>query len=380
MTVVSSITAALAASPNPASIGQKVTFDASASTDVSGPITDYKWDLNGSGKYETDTGSTPTVTTSFASTGAHTVEREGVRRRRQHRHQDAHRERRHDRRQQLRGSDPRHAQPAALLPAGRSDRPDRQRSSRAPPTARSAKSSTGRRARSTATPTRPSTSPARATRARASVGSSGTIPINLSSQSAITVEFWLKWNTYGNDDALAMELTPNYNTNTGGFLVDPNAPQFGGTFGVGIGVGTTRNSVFFAAPERGRVAPLRVRARHDRAGGQRDHPLRRRPEGELPAGRHRHRRRAVRQLHAVPVLARRQLAVRQRLPATTWRSTAAISAKARSTNTSTPTAPTRARRPRSRPPRAPCARARRSPSTPPNRATAKARSPSTNGT
>ena len=41
-------------------MGETVTLNASESTDQ-GTITDYKWDLNGSGKYATDTGATPTV-------------------------------------------------------------------------------------------------------------------------------------------------------------------------------------------------------------------------------------------------------------------------------------------------------------------------------
>ncbi len=31
-------------------------------------------------------------------------------------------------------------------------------------------------------------------------------------KTAITVEFWMKWNGYGNDDDLAMEYTPNFNS------------------------------------------------------------------------------------------------------------------------------------------------------------------------
>ncbi len=56
----------LAVSPNPAQTGQTVNFDASASTDSSG-IVDYRWDLDGSGSFATDTGSTPTVSHSYSS-------------------------------------------------------------------------------------------------------------------------------------------------------------------------------------------------------------------------------------------------------------------------------------------------------------------------
>jgi PKD repeat protein len=58
--------AAIAATPSAPVAGQTVTYDASATThDPSGSIVDYKWDLDGSGNYATDTGTTPTVSTSY---------------------------------------------------------------------------------------------------------------------------------------------------------------------------------------------------------------------------------------------------------------------------------------------------------------------------
>jgi PKD repeat protein len=83
------------------------------------------------------------------------------------------------------------------------------------------------------------------------VNDAASAPLNLSGKSAITVEFWLKWNSYANDDRLAMEFTNNFNEAPGGFLVDPNAPQMGGSFGVGLGIGGSRNNVFFARPTAG---------------------------------------------------------------------------------------------------------------------------------
>ena len=59
-------------SPNPALTGQKVTLNASGSTDQ-GTITDYKWDLDNSGSFATDTGTTPMVSTSFQTPGVHTI-------------------------------------------------------------------------------------------------------------------------------------------------------------------------------------------------------------------------------------------------------------------------------------------------------------------
>ena len=49
-----------------------------------------------------------------------------------------------------------------------------------------------------------------------------------------------------------MEFTPNFNENSGGFLVDPNAGEFGGTFGIGDRQRSEdRNSVFFQRPSAG---------------------------------------------------------------------------------------------------------------------------------
>ena len=61
----------------------------------------------------------------------------------------------------------------------------------------------------------------------------------------------MRWNGFANDDDLAMEYTPNFNSFAGGFLIDPNAPQEEGKFGVAIGNGSARNNVFFARPSAG---------------------------------------------------------------------------------------------------------------------------------
>jgi hypothetical protein len=62
----------------------------------------------------------------------------------------------------------------------------------------------------------------------------------------VTFEFWLNWNAFANDDAVAMELTPNFNNNPGGFLVIPDSSN--GGFGVGLGSGSSRNTAYFARP------------------------------------------------------------------------------------------------------------------------------------
>jgi PKD repeat protein len=59
--------------PNPAQIGETVTFDADASGDSDGSIVKYEWDLDGNGSYETDTGGTDTTTQSYATPGTRTI-------------------------------------------------------------------------------------------------------------------------------------------------------------------------------------------------------------------------------------------------------------------------------------------------------------------
>ena len=46
--------------------GETVQFDASASKDLDGSIVKYEWDLDGNGSYETDTGTTPSASRSYA--------------------------------------------------------------------------------------------------------------------------------------------------------------------------------------------------------------------------------------------------------------------------------------------------------------------------
>ena len=50
--------------PETAHLNQTVTFDASSSADPDGTITKYEWDLDGDGTFETNTGTTKTVTRS----------------------------------------------------------------------------------------------------------------------------------------------------------------------------------------------------------------------------------------------------------------------------------------------------------------------------
>jgi PKD repeat protein len=249
--VVSAITARLTSSPNPASTNQNIKLDASASSDAGGgAINDYKWDLDGSGKYATDTGATPTATATFATTGAHTI---GVR------ESDA------------KGNTATTTITENVVASGVSNYADgvlatpnllhyyRLGEQNGPTMADAKGTANGTLSEAIyGVPGAINGDPNTAVGFQGAgdptegqTGSFGSVPMDLSGQSAVTVEFWLKWSTYGNDDKLAMEFTPNYNNNAGGFIVDPDAPQFGGTFGVGLGNNTSRNSIFFARPSAG---------------------------------------------------------------------------------------------------------------------------------
>src|SRR5206468_3613026 len=60
--------AAFSISPNPAIRGLPVTFDASQSTVATGGrIVNYRWDLDGNGSLETDTGGSPTATGTYVA-------------------------------------------------------------------------------------------------------------------------------------------------------------------------------------------------------------------------------------------------------------------------------------------------------------------------
>ncbi|MBO0884094.1 MAG: hypothetical protein J2P17_27935, partial [Mycobacterium sp.] len=86
------------------------------------------------------------------------------------------------------------------------------------------------------------------------VSGAASAPLDLSRDRAVSVQFWMKWNAYKNDDRLALEFTPNFNTNAGGFLVDPdaaNGPSPGAGFGVALGEGASRNTIYFARPSAG---------------------------------------------------------------------------------------------------------------------------------
>jgi YD repeat-containing protein len=66
--------AAFSATPTSARPNQVVSFDASGSSDPDGVTLTYQWDLDGNGTFETDTGTTPTTSRSYATPATYAVQ------------------------------------------------------------------------------------------------------------------------------------------------------------------------------------------------------------------------------------------------------------------------------------------------------------------
>jgi YD repeat-containing protein len=235
--------------PLTAKTGEAVNFDASASSDADGTIASYEWDLDGNGSFETNTGTTPTVSHTYASGGSIVV---GLRVTDNGGATGA-----TTRTLTIEGESPPEEEVISNYSPTVLDTPGLAHYWRLDETSGTTfKDLVGTsNATTSGEPTLgvPGGVPHDSDKSARfdGVNDAATAPVDLSGKSAITVEFWLKWNSYANDDRLAMELTKNFNEEAGGFLVDPNAPQLGGTFGVGIGSGASRNSVFFTRPSAG---------------------------------------------------------------------------------------------------------------------------------
>jgi YD repeat-containing protein len=234
-------TAAFTVAPNPVAPGAQVTLNASGSSDPDGTIAKYEWDLDGNGSYETNTGSTPSVTTSYSEKGTRTVG--------------------------LRVTDNAggtgtasrtvivgNGSPYSSEVLGTSGLIDYWRLGEASGTTLAdAKGTHPATAQGGFTLGTTGAIEADANTSASFDGASGaaSVPLNLSGSSQLTLEFWLNWSGYVNNDALAFEFTPNFNNESGGFLVDPNAGELGGKFGIGLGREGSRNNVYFTRPSAG---------------------------------------------------------------------------------------------------------------------------------
>jgi Tol biopolymer transport system component len=229
--------ASFTSAPVVASAGVPVRLDASGSSSPSGSITDHAWDFNGSKTYSTDAGSSATTSHTFASPGTYTVDL---------RVEDALGETATVSKTITVGAAPgRYRQAVEALSSVAHLWPMSEASgaSFADVFAGADASVAGG-----VTLGEPGALVGDTSTAALFDGSSGAAHagVDLSGSGKLTVEFWMKWKAFANDDALAMEFTPNFNEHTGGFLVDPNAST--GEFGVGVGESASRNNVFFARP------------------------------------------------------------------------------------------------------------------------------------
>jgi YD repeat-containing protein len=231
--------ASFTVTPNPVAANAQVNFNASASSAPEGAVVKYEWDLDGNGSYETNTGSTPTAASSYPSAGDYKVG--------------------------LRVSDGTGATATAsrvvtvggTYSAAIGSTPglvDYWRlGEQSGTTFANVAGSSPATLKGGVTLGTPGVLEGDPNTAATFDGTSGgaSAAVNLSATSQLTVEFWLNWAAYANDDALALELTPNFNENEGGFLIDPNAGDLGGKFGVAIGRGESRNNAYFARPSAG---------------------------------------------------------------------------------------------------------------------------------
>jgi YD repeat-containing protein len=228
-------TASFTISPNPAIIGQTVTFNGSASSDLDGTVVKYEWDLDGNGTFETNTGTTATTSRVYANAatvniGLRVTDDDGAT-----------------------GTTTRafsvksaSYQNAVLATPGLKDYWRMEELSG--PTFADSKGSSPATASGGVAFGSPGALPGAGNAAGRFDGITGSAAANidLSASTAVTVEFWLKWDVYADNDALAMEFTSNFNQNDGGFLVDPNSAD--GTFAVSMGRDTSRNSITFTRP------------------------------------------------------------------------------------------------------------------------------------
>ena len=231
--------ASFTATPNPSPIGTTVNFDASGSSDPDGTVAKYEWDLDGNGSYETNTGTTPTTTKRYTNGGDVTV---GLRVT-----DDSGETATTTRVVSVVGS----YYGAVSSTAGLVDY--WRLGEKSGPTFADGVGSNAAITEGGIGFGAPGALSGDPNAAANFDGNNGTASakLNLSSSSQLTVEFWLNWAAYANDDHLAFEYTPNFNANDGGFLVDPNAGEQGGKFGIGIGRGESRNNAYFERPSAG---------------------------------------------------------------------------------------------------------------------------------
>jgi PKD domain. len=232
-------TASFTATPNGIVKGEGVSFDASGSSDPDGTIAKYEWDLDGNGTYETNTGTTSKATSTYATAGNRTI---GLRIT-----DNSGATGTTTRALTVRG-------PYNTAVSGTSGLIDYWRLGETSGTALldSVGAHTATAVNGVALGAAgPLTLDSNTAASFDGTNDSASAPLNLSSTQRLTIEFWLKWTAFANDDRLALEFTPNFNNTNGGFLVNPDSSTSGGRFEVALGRSGSRNNVYFTRPSAG---------------------------------------------------------------------------------------------------------------------------------
>ena len=332
-------TASFTVTPNPAQTGQTVTFNGSASSDPDGPITKYEWDLDGDGTYET--------------------------RHRHHGHHHPHLlEHRRDHRaaaRHRRAGRPQHDQPRALDRQQRERqlsvaRPGHQRPRQLLAHGRSERHHAGRRHRQQQRDRRRRPDARRSGRALQRPRHLGRLRRDQRHRQREPQPHEHQRGDRRVLDAveqLRQQRRPGDGVHPELQLDRGRLPDRSRTRASRAGSSpspwaTTRRATPPTSSVRraGRVAPLRLRARHHGDRRDADHPVRRRQARDLHEDRVRHRRRHLRQLAALHDVARRDARCSATATSTRWPSTPGRSTRRRSPATSPATR--RRRRPRSR--------------------------------
>ena len=68
--------------------------------------------------------------------------------------------------------------------------------------------------------------------------------VDLSDTDTISVELWLWWDAYANNDDMVLDYGPGSPTSHGGFFIDPNSTSSGGAFGIALYPGPVNGSFF----------------------------------------------------------------------------------------------------------------------------------------
>jgi hypothetical protein len=232
-------TASFTTTPNPAQVGETVNFNGSASTDPDGTIAKYEWDLDGNGTYETSAGTVATTSRSYTPAGDRTIG--------------------------LRVTDNNGA--TATTTRTISVRATYETAVRAT----AGLIDYWRLGESTGTSLTDAIGGNTATaRNGVTLGTAGNLTldpntaasfdgtndnaaasVNLSGTSKVTIEFWMKWTTFANNDDLAFEFTNNNTNSNGAFVINPNSTTSTSRFEVALGRNGSRNNVYFTRPSAG---------------------------------------------------------------------------------------------------------------------------------